>query len=417
MELGKYSLGVGDRFGMQGSSLLKAFEIAASQGISITPVWNKSHREHKLTGTHPPEVRIEADEAVKISGWKSGYFVDADHINEDNVEEFIGPSDFFTIDVAEYIGVDPGPSAIESSTNRNLKYAGLLSIPGLAEPFTITREFLADTSRMFLKAAIQAGRIYKFIENRKGRGNFITEVSMDEVGRSQSPAELFFILGFLSQEGIPLNTIAPRFTGSFHKGIDYSGDVNLFESEFEQDLFVIDLAKSEFDMSANLKLSVHSGSDKRSIYPAINRLLRKFNSGIHLKTAGTTWLEEFIGVILSGRKGHEFGISLYKQALKRIDELISPYVYVTRINHSNLPDIKKIDSWSAGEFARAITHNADDEYYNPDLRQFIHLSYKIAAENIGEYRQLVMENPQQIAERVTENIFKNHIAPIFSNRK
>ena len=247
MELRKYSFGVGDRFGMQGSALLKAFRDSADQGVEITPVWNKSFREHKLTGTLPAEVRNEADEAVAGGGWKLPYFVDADHINLDTVGDFISSSDFYTIDVAGFIGAEPERSDLESSINRNLIYTGNLKIPGLATPIRITRDFLNETSKKFLAAAIQAGKIYKSIEGKKGKGNFITEVSMDEVEFPQNPAQLFFILGFLSQAGIPANTIAPRFTGSFHKGVDYSGDVKLFETEFEQDLMIIDFAKTRAD--------------------------------------------------------------------------------------------------------------------------------------------------------------------------
>ncbi len=416
MELGKYSFGVGDRFGMQGRGLLRAFESAADKGVIITPVWNKSFREHKLTGTIPSEVRIEADEAVTGAGWKLPYFVDADHINEKNVGEFIGSSDFFTIDVAGFIGAEPDRLALESSLTLNSKYIGSLKMPGFTGQIRVTPEFLANTSKKFLAAAIQAGRIYKDIENRKGKGNFITEVSMDEVDSPQNPAELFFILGLLSQAGIPVNTIAPRFTGNFHKGVDYSGDIKSFETEFEQDLLILDYARSEFGLPDNLKLSIHSGSDKRSLYHVINRLIHKHNKGIHIKTAGTTWLEEFTGIILSGERGYDFAKSIYSQAVGRAEELIGPYAYVTKIDLSNLPGAEIIKTWPAEKFARTIIHDAADQYYNPDLRQFIHLSYKIAAENITEYRELIRGNSGFISGRVTDNIFSYHIKPLFLDR-
>ncbi len=103
-KLGKYSLGMGDRFGHQGSAQLAAIIEAGKKGIDITPVWNKSNREHMIIGTEPGDVRKEADDVTEIVGFSKPYFVDADHINFDTVDRFIGSSDFFTIDVASYIG-------------------------------------------------------------------------------------------------------------------------------------------------------------------------------------------------------------------------------------------------------------------------------------------------------------------------
>ena len=122
------SLGIGDRFGMQGQAQLKAFQLAEDQGITVIPVWNKSHREHSLTGTVPADVRKEADEAVQKTGWKHAYHVDADHINLGNVSTFLEVSDFFTIDVADKIGVKPEPEEIEDFTERNKQYIGELRI-------------------------------------------------------------------------------------------------------------------------------------------------------------------------------------------------------------------------------------------------------------------------------------------------
>ncbi len=95
---------MGDRFGRQGDAQLKAITEAEKKGIVITPVWNKSNREHMIIGTEPGDVRKEADEAVVRAQFRRDYFVDADHINLATVDRFINYSDFFTIDVASYIG-------------------------------------------------------------------------------------------------------------------------------------------------------------------------------------------------------------------------------------------------------------------------------------------------------------------------
>jgi len=104
MQLGKYSFGVGDRFGRQGKAQLKAVLQARAAGLDITPVWNKSHREHSIIGTRPADVRREADAAVAAANWDQPYFVDADHIGMGNVDQFLDASDFFTLDVADFIG-------------------------------------------------------------------------------------------------------------------------------------------------------------------------------------------------------------------------------------------------------------------------------------------------------------------------
>src|SRR5664279_5218256 len=157
-----------------------------------------------------------------------------------------------------------------------------------------------------------AGDIYKKIENVKGSGNFITEVSMDEVPDPQTSVELFFILKMLASENIPVQTIAPKFSGRFNKGIDYVGDPLKFAKEFESDLLVIDFAVREFGLPENLKMSIHSGSDKFAIYPHICSIIKKYDKGIHLKTAGTTWLEEVIGLAESDGEALDFVKGIYK---------------------------------------------------------------------------------------------------------
>ncbi len=123
---------------------------------------------------------------------------------------------------------------------------------------------------------------------------------MDETDSPQTPPELLVILAALADEKIPMQTIAPKFTGRFNKGVDYVGDLAQFEKEFQQDLAVIAFAIDKYGLPANLKLSVHSGSDKFSIYAPIRRGLAKFDAGLHIKTAGTSWLEEVIGLAEAG---------------------------------------------------------------------------------------------------------------------
>ena len=300
MILEKYSFGVGDRFGHQGKAQLQAIINANKQGINITPVWNKSHREHTIIKTSPASVRTEADEAVRALGWNGSYYVDADHIGLKNVDLFIDSSDFFTLDVADFIGQAADENDVSAFISKYRKYAGSLVIPGIDKTFEISEEQIRTIARKFLLAVKEAGKIYRHIESAKGTDNFLTEVSMDETDQPQTPVEMLFILAAVADEGIPARTIAPKFSGRFNKGVDYVGDVAKFAKEFEEDLAVIAFAIREFSLPESLKLSVHSGSDKFSIYRPMTKALKKFDTGLHIKTAGTTWLEELIGLALAG---------------------------------------------------------------------------------------------------------------------
>ena len=414
MKLGKYSFGIGDRFSHEGQAQLAALiEGAGKYPFEFVPVWNKSNREHQIIGTEPMDTRREADEAVKAMGYNKPYFVDADHINMNNVDRFIEASDFFTIDVADYIGRPADNDSIKAFVNNNLKYSGKLQIPGIDTPFAVDAALLETLAGKYLFAAQEAGRIYRHIADKKGADNFVTEVSMDEVDAPQTPIEIFFILSALAQEKIPAQTIAPKFTGRFNKGVEYVGDTAQFEKEFREDLLVIDYAVKEFNLPQGLKLSIHSGSDKFSIYPIMGRLIRQYDKGIHIKTAGTTWLEENIGLALADAQALELAKKIAISALGRMEELCTPYATVIDINPAKLPTAERIASWNGEQYARALRHNQQDPLYNPDFRQLVHVSYKIAAELAPEFYAALRRNAGVVAQQVKENILDRHIARLF----
>ena len=237
---------------------------------------------------------------------------------------------------------------------------------------------------------------------------------MDEVSEAQSPIEMFFILSMVADEGIPAQTIAPKFTGRFNKGVDYVGDVTLFRKEFEQDLLVIDFAIEKFGLPKNLKLSVHSGSDKFSIYPIMGELIKKHNKGIHVKTAGTTWLEEAIGLAMAGGEALQLIKDIYKGGLTRYDELAGPYATVIDIDTSKLPAPSEVDSWVGETLANTLRHVPDHPQYNMHFRQLMHVSYKLAAEKGETYNNLLREHKELVGRQVTENIFERHIKRLFA---
>lgn len=414
MIIEKYSFGIGDRFGHQGKAQIDAIKKAAESGIDIVPVWNKSNREHNTIGTGPGAVREEADSSVHAKNWENSYYVDADHINLSTVDRFVEYSDFFTLDVADYIGKKASISDIENYVNKFSSYIGSLKIEGIKEDLTVSREDLTRIAETYLFAIQKASEIYTHVENKKGAGNFITEVSMDEVDIPQTPLELFFILAGLSMYKIPVQTIAPKFSGRFNKGVDYVGDVKAFEKEFEEDILVIKHCINEFGLPSNLKLSVHSGSDKFSIYPVMGRLIKKYDAGIHVKTAGTTWLEEVIGLAMAEGKALEMAKDIYKKAFDRQEELCAPYASVIDIDSNRLPDPAEVNSWNGTKFANTLRHIPDHPEYNPNFRQLIHVGYKLAAEAGNAYLELLKKYESIVGEQVMENIYDRHIKRLFN---
>ena len=413
LTLSKYSLGVGDRFAHQAKAQLRACVLAAERGAEVVPVWNKSHREHTTIGSEPGSVRTAADAAVRELGWKKPYHVDADHIRLETVDGFLASSDFYTIDVADAIGRPAAADAVKVFANRHPDLVGRLQISGIEGPFQTTRADVERIAGKYLLAVQEAGRIYRHIAAAKGEGTFITEVSMDETDSPQTPPELLVILAAIADEGIPIQTIAPKFTGRFNKGVDYVGDLARFEKEFNDDLAVIAFAVMKFGLPANLKLSVHSGSDKFSIYAPIRRAVGRFGAGLHLKTAGTTWLEEVIGLAEAGGEGLDLAKEIYAKALDKKDALCAPYSAVIDIDAGKLPSKETVRGWSSELFVSALRHDPGCKAFNPSLRQLIHVGYKIAAQMGDRYLRMLEACEPTIARNVTGNLYDRHLKPLF----
>jgi hypothetical protein len=396
--LGKYSLGVGDRFAHQAEAQLQACLLAQKQGVEIIPVWNKSNREHNIIGSEPASVRAAADSAVRNLGWTRAYHVDADHINFETVDRFLDASDFFTIDVADWIGKPASAAQIEPFATRHPEF---------------DRSFVAATAAKYLAAITEAGRIYRKIEAAKGKNNFIPEVSMDETDSPQTPAELLIILVAIADEKIPIQTIAPKFTGRFNKGVDYQGNVEKFTKEFSVDIATIAQAVEKYDLPRNLKLSVHSGSDKFSIYGPIRETLRKTGAGVHLKTAGTTWLEELIGLAEAGGDGLALAKEIYAHAYEQREALCAPYAAVIEIDPQCLPAPVAVEKWSADQFVSVLRHDPKNRAFNNHVRQLLHVGFKVAAKLGRRYLDLLEKFETVVAKNVTENLFERHIRPVF----
>ncbi|SNS82864.1 tagaturonate epimerase [Granulicella rosea] len=413
LKLPKFSVGTGDRFAHQAKAQLTACILAADAGVEVVPVWNKSNREHMIIGSEPSATRAAADAAVKELGWTKPYFLDADHINLKTVGRFLDPCDFFTLDVADLIGQPAKDEDVTAFLSAHPELVGTVTIPHVDEPFKTDKAFVEGVAHKFLAAVKHAGEIYRLLLENKGAGRFVPEISMDETDYPQTPVELLIILAMIADEKIPIQTIAPKFTGRFNKGVDYVGDVAQFTKEFNEDLAAIQYAISKYGLPDNLKLSVHSGSDKFSIYKAIYEGAKRFNMGVHLKTAGTTWLEELIGLAEAGGSGLEIAKEVYAEAFAHSAELCAPYATVIDIDPAKLPTPEEVNGWTSEQYTSALRHDQSNPAYNQSFRQLLHVGFKVAAKMGRKYLDALEANEEIVAKNVTTNLFERHIKPVF----
>lgn len=409
----KYTFGIGDRFAHQAAAQLKAFQLLSDRGVEVIPVWNKSNREHTFVGSQPASVRAAAEVAVRESNWQKPWHVDADHIGLKTVDPFIDCSDFFTIDVADWIGQAATEESLNEFQSRHPELHGQVSVPGLSTPLRFEDGEVRQIAAKYLLACEQAAKVYQYIAGRRGADEMITEVSMDETDAPQTPKQLLVILAALADQQIPLQTIAPKFTGRFNKGVDYVGDLDQFRREFYDDIAVLAHASQQYGLPATLKLSVHSGSDKFSLYPIIRQALQDTNAGVHVKTAGTTWLEELIGLAEAGGDALQMAKELYAYAIDHVDELCAPYSSVIDIDRSALPGTDVVAGWTGAEFASSIRHIPTHPQFNANMRQLLHVSFKLAAKRGEQYYSLLKANRDIVGQQVTENLFDRHLRPLF----
>jgi hypothetical protein len=404
----RYSIGAGDRFGRQGAAQIAAFRKAREKGVNVVIVWNKSNREHVLIGTGPADQRAAAERAIQATGWTGPWYVDADHIGLATVDGFAPHCDFFTLDVADHIGKSAAPEAIEAFV---AKHSALPAAKGI--PTRLDAAAIRAAAGRYLRAVDETAKIYHSIcELRKG-DDFVTEVSMDETAIPQSPAELIVILAALADAGVPVQTIAPKFSGRFNKGVDYVGDAASFLKEFEADVRVVRWSAEAFGLPKNLKLSVHTGSDKFSIYKGMGEIIRKERAGLHLKTAGTTWLEEIVGLADSGGDGLAMAKEIYRAAYNRFDEVVAPYAEVIDIDREKLPSPDQVDRWEGPDFVAALRHVQSDKRFDPGMRQLVHVAFRVAAAMGGRYYEALDRHEAAVSRNVTANLWERHLIPLF----
>jgi hypothetical protein len=413
LEIPKYSFALGDSFAGQVQPQLLAFVHAARQGIDVVPVWSMSRRQRLVAGATPSSIRSEVDAAVESTGWAGRRFIGSGRVGIATVDPLLRCCDWFTLDVAHLPNRTASVTSIGDFVERHSCLIGSVRIEGMDRPLEITPDIFLRTAHHYLPAIEEAGRVYRYIADRVGAGRFVTEIAMDQAGYPRTAEELLLILAMVASEKIPVQAIAPKFPGHFHRGIDFVGNVARFEAELDDVLQVISHGVQALGLPRTLKASLHSGDDKHTLFPAIGRVLAKRDAGIHLRSCATSWLEVVAGLAGAGGAGLELARAIYAGARQRFEPLAAAYQEAVRIHRGSLPTAATVNAWSSDEFLRALRHEPGNPRYNPHLRQLLAIAFNIAARMGKRYLDVLAEHQEAIARNVTANLRDRHLLPAF----
>ena len=292
------SYGFGDRMGSATAGHIQAMRSTGAD-TTIGPIYaQQSVRENTRTGRTPQQVLDDAMWGIFQEGWRAPWGADADHVKEiADLAPFVAAGyTFYTIDPSDYVdnaAQTDAPETLREKVARlpwdqlGTNYAALRQRYCNA-PFALDGLTLQFNEHVLLRALAKYGRaightaaIAAALTAQIGGGRYDLEISVDETDTPTSIYEHFLIANELHARGIPVASVAPRFVGKFQKGVDYMGDIELFEAELANHVAIM----NHFD---SYKLSIHTGSDKFSIYPII---ARHAHGHVHVKTAGTSYLE------------------------------------------------------------------------------------------------------------------------------
>jgi len=277
------SFGFGDRLG-----LATPGHIASVKGTKFAPIFaQQSIRENDRTGRTPQNVIDDAKRAVDAARWDSAWGADADHLKAvDDLPSFVDAGyTFFTVDPGEHVDNSADTDSVEALkqkiTGTNWDELSALYLIGNGEQVwgQFEAESLMRATVKYSKAIQHVVTMYRHLSDLKDAFDF--EMSVDETDAPTTPLEHFFIASELMRAGVKFTSLAPRFIGDFEKGVDYIGDLNVLDVELSKHAAVT----AHF---GTYKLSLHSGSDKFSVYPL---LAKHWGERIHVKTAGTSYLE------------------------------------------------------------------------------------------------------------------------------
>lgn len=349
------SFGTGDRLGIATPAHIQAF-----QGKNIFPVLAQlSTREITRTESSLERVMDNAIWGCFEMGFEGPFGSDADHIKDfDNLQKAINCGfTLYTIDPSDYIDNN---IAKYSKEERRRKYQELPDRREIEQRY-LEKEFQIDGKKLYFdqdnlaEIALTYGQAIKYVVKcyqflkEKNKKDFELEVSIDETPNPTSPLAHLWIASELQYQGVNFQNLAPHYLGDWEKGIEYIGDIEAFEEEL----------KLHYQIASFLggyKLSLHSGSDKFSVYPIF---AREAGHLFHIKTAGTSWLEAVKVIALTQpelyREIHNFALTCFSR---------DRFSYHLSTDLEKIPDVNRMKD---EELVSLFTNN--------NARQLIHITY------------------------------------------
>lgn len=338
------SAGMGDRLGLATPGHIRA--VRHSQGAVAPILAQQSIREMARTGRTPQQVMDDAARGVFQESWQLGFGADADHLkNENDIDVCLSAGfTFFTIDPGEYVDNRAESAGLgelqelagQLPTDMQIRACGLLGRSLKIEHITVSfdEQTLLKAMVKYGRAVWHVARMYHHLKMESlTRGClFELEVSVDETAQPTSHAEHAYIASELKRLGVTWVSLAPRFVGDFEKGVDYIGDPAVFEADIAGHAAVA-------RYFGPYKLSLHSGSDKFSIYPAAMRQTRGL---VHLKTAGTSYLEALRTVAMLDT---DLFTEIYSFARRRYETDKVSYHVSAQLGRAPLPE--QVSDWSS----------------------------------------------------------------------
>ncbi len=406
----KTSAGFGDRLGLATPGHIRSIRETIGATEVIAPIFaQQSVRENSRTGRNPQQVMDDAMWGVFQEGWRRPWGADADHLKTpEDVEAFAAAGfTFFTIDPGDHVDdsvedlssnelemrfrAAPWQALEDIPADLQCRYlAGSLDLPGLA--VTIEREQLLRAVAKYGAAVAHTVSMYRHLVDTVGEGAFELEVSVDETESPTTVIEHIYIACELRRLGVSWVSLAPRFIGSFEKGVDYIGDLEIFSSEYARHA-AVSRALGPY------KLSLHSGSDKFSIYPIAAR-----HSGggagpagpmVHLKTAGTSYLEALRAM---SRVDTELFQAILDHAIARYE--IDRATYHVSAELAQVP--------APGTVKEADLPDLLEDF---DAREVLHVTFGSALERYGERLLSALEDNEDFYSEVLATHFKRHLEP------
>lgn len=391
------SAGCGDRLG-----LATPGHVRAMRGTGLSPIYaQQSMRENARTGRTPQQVIDDATWGVFQEGWRQGYGADADHLKTpDHIDLCVAAGyTFFTIDPGDHVdnaahtapeselrekfAALPWGSLGTTPVDLRTAYLDLVFELGDGLVITFTEETLLRAAAKYGGAIAHTVMMYRHLAAQTQ--NFELEMSVDETETPTSPLEHIFVAGELRRLGVQWVSLAPRYIGRFEKGVDYIGDLAEFEADFAKHAAIA-------RHLGPYKLSIHSGSDKFSIYPIVARLTEGL---VHLKTAGTSYLE---GVRAIAVVEPALFRRILTHAIERYPEDRATYHVSADLAKVPVPD-------------RLADVELPDLLNQFDARQVLHVTFGSVLAKFGEALLTTLAAHEEAHYDVLEAHFRKHLTP------